>query len=469
LKAVAETVDSDYFAAKWNKNFFYNSASPSIIIKPSGKPLSKEQYLQLREMVKQAYSGVKNAHKAIIMNLPLEVQNMQMNHRDMEFMNLRKFSREEIAAVFGVPLSVLGLNENSNRATAYIAEYTFMKSITSKLVLIREALNHYYAKHFGEDLYFDFDPVIPKDEEFQMKKYTELVKNNILTINEVRAELGYPEVEWGNQPYTLLTYGMDEQVTKSVKKGFDRDAYWLKIAKRRIEDENFFKGWVSARFTKQEKIILEKLKAQKGLSRIEAEKLADEITAWLLGEDELTTWARFYAKKMGLLSAKASQEFIDEFGLSFSLSDTDPRVLEMIEKRSQKFAKRVNETTYTQLKESLIEGRMAGESEKELAKRVSEIMTLSKRQRAATIARTEIFGCVNQTYQMTMQENGVQKKEWLTAQDERVRDGHREADGQIVKIEEPFSVGGEYLMYPGDPSGSAGNVIGCRCVTIPVV
>jgi hypothetical protein len=32
-----------------------------------------------------------------------------------------------------------------------------------------------------------------------------------------------------------------------------------------------------------------------------------------------------------------------------------------------------------------------------------------------------------------------------------------------VPIDEPFIVSGEELMYPGDPSGSAGNVINCRC------
>jgi hypothetical protein len=27
----------------------------------------------------------------------------------------------------------------------------------------------------------------------------------------------------------------------------------------------------------------------------------------------------------------------------------------------------------------------------------------------------------------------------------------------------PFDIGGEALMYPGDPAGSAGQVINCRC------
>jgi len=30
-------------------------------------------------------------------------------------------------------------------------------------------------------------------------------------------------------------------------------------------------------------------------------------------------------------------------------------------------------------------------------------------------------------------------------------------------MDEPFIIGGESLDYPGDPSGSAANVINCRC------
>ncbi len=63
----------------------------------------------------------------------------------------------------------------------------------------------------------------------------------------------------------------------------------------------------------------------------------------------------------------------------------------------------------------------------------------------------------------------VLKKQWLAASDERVRDSHADADGQEVEPDEPFVVNGEELMYPGDPAGSAENVINCRCTQVPVV
>lgn len=59
-------------------------------------------------------------------------------------------------------------------------------------------------------------------------------------------------------------------------------------------------------------------------------------------------------------------------------------------------------------------------------------------------------------------------KEWATQGDSRVRPIHQVADSITVPVNEPFIVGGERLMYPGDTSLGAGpgNVINCRCSAV---
>jgi HK97 family phage portal protein len=52
---------------------------------------------------------------------------------------------------------------------------------------------------------------------------------------------------------------------------------------------------------------------------------------------------------------------------------------------------------------------------------------------------------------------------WRTRRDNRVRETHRLAEGQRQPPGVPFLVGGEPLMYPGDPAGSPDLVFGCRC------
>ena len=52
---------------------------------------------------------------------------------------------------------------------------------------------------------------------------------------------------------------------------------------------------------------------------------------------------------------------------------------------------------------------------------------------------------------------------WVANFDERTRPAHLAASGQEKRPEDSFLVAGEYLRYPGDPNGSAGNIINCRC------
>lgn len=54
-------------------------------------------------------------------------------------------------------------------------------------------------------------------------------------------------------------------------------------------------------------------------------------------------------------------------------------------------------------------------------------------------------------------------KQWDSTLDGRTRPSHQRVDGEIRELDEPFSNG---LMFPGDPSGGAAEVINCRCALL---
>ena len=84
--------------------------------------------------------------------------------------------------------------------------------------------------------------------------------------------------------------------------------------------------------------------------------------------------------------------------------------------------------------------------------------------RAGLIARTETHGAANFGANAAAKETGLPlKREWISAEDSRTRSSHDAANGQIVGMDEPFTVGGARLDYPGDPSGPADETINCRC------
>jgi 2'-5' RNA ligase len=59
--------------------------------------------------------------------------------------------------------------------------------------------------------------------------------------------------------------------------------------------------------------------------------------------------------------------------------------------------------------------------------------------------------------------------EWVTMGDGDVRAHHREANGQTVPTGQEFEVGGEKMLYPGQPVGDPSNWINCRCLARPTM
>ena len=88
--------------------------------------------------------------------------------------------------------------------------------------------------------------------------------------------------------------------------------------------------------------------------------------------------------------------------------------------------------------------------------------------RAKTIARTEghrIQQTSSRDAQYAAKKKGADVlKQWDATLDGRTRDSHARVDGEIKELDEKFSNG---LMFPGDPSGRAAEVVNCRCTSNP--
>lgn len=87
--------------------------------------------------------------------------------------------------------------------------------------------------------------------------------------------------------------------------------------------------------------------------------------------------------------------------------------------------------------------------------------------RSRVISRTEVHAAANASSYSAAQVTGLpMNKEWVAAGGSRTREHHREANGQMRQLNEMFIVNGEEMRYPHDSSGSAENVINCRCTVV---
>lgn len=158
-----------------------------------------------------------------------------------------------------------------------------------------------------------------------------------------------------------------------------------------------------------------------------------------------------------------------ELGLTFTFDVHDPNVVRAMDKQLQRFATEVNDTTWDALKTSLAEGIAEGEGIGQLAERVDAVMLDRIKSSKETIARTEVTASSTIGTQESWKQSGVVAgKEWIAALDSRTRETHIHAHGQIVGIDDDFTVGGATGTGPGMMS-SAAESVNCRCSIAPVL
>ena len=155
------------------------------------------------------------------------------------------------------------------------------------------------------------------------------------------------------------------------------------------------------------------------------------------------------------------QALSSTLGVNWDLSN--PQVALAVKRRARNLAANVGRTTADQITAAVGMGFEAGMTMKELADFIGESVfsTDMTANRAATIARTESIGALNAGELAAAKSSKVvTTKEWLSQQDDRVRDSHADLDGVEIPVDDMFDNGCD---HPGDENGDPEEVINCRC------
>jgi len=500
--------ESDELAAKYAKNYFYNDATPPLAIHAPGA--SPEEVEQLKTSWLQRVGGFLKARAPAFLTWEgAKVEKLSDSAREMDFVESRKFLRDMANQHEQLPPEIAGILENSNRATIDAAYYLFTKSaLTPEFASLDATITRQLiASDYDDRIVYRHKNTVPQDEAFKLTKVNAGAERGMLTRAEWRKAMGYPVDESKDNvyvvPFSLTEMKPGEKpepepapapeaapaeppaktiefsITKSAKGHFtpeQKSAIWKTFDATAVSGEGLFSKAVEKLAAAQAKLFHDTFKSELGNSRDFAgavERTCQKVLGKTADAAVKSGLAPAWLKSMKQ-GFELAQEVLGR-GLDFSLYD--PKFNAWVDQAGLMKAKEINDTTRAALREKLAaevsEGVQSGESMSKIAARIREatdgVYDNMSKNRAKVIARTETMSSVNTGEFEVYKGEGVTKKEWLATQDDRTRDEHAAADGQIVGIDEPFIVGGEALQYPGDPTGSAGEVIQCRCTVLPVL
>lgn len=440
VQAAALAIDTNNFSREWNKNFFMNSARPDLIIN-SKTNVDDASFERMKREWNATFQGIEKSNKPYFMEGDFTIDVLTKTQKEMDFVKQLVASRDEILAIFRVPKTVLGITDDVNRANAEATNFVFaLRTIKPKMQKIVDTLNEFLLPKFGdESLFFTFESPVPEDKEAKVKAFTAGI-DKWLTRNEIRAELGLPPTENGDQifaPFNVISIDRATEEKKSAEKPKEKKKETKKpetvkqairrSTKRHINDL-FVKQTKSER-KKAKRSAKKKAEAAKKRHNMTFAEIRDYGVLWIKGiaerrEELAPIMEKFFdeqeervakALRDGLKGLKKAEfslkqigdilddefmedeleaiidlmtpeyrKYIEETGLLAAEQfgegvefDTEVAdIADFIDERSEFFGKEINDTTFDDLLPRLEEGIQRGAS-------IDEIIT---------IAGDEVFG-----------------------------------------------------------------------------
>jgi len=476
-------IQLDYKSLQYNARFLDNDATPSFILS-TDKNLTDDQRKRLTEWAEKRNKGIENAGKMTIFDNGMKPEVLAKSHKDMEFSEQRNFAREEILGAWKTPKALFNITEALNYATFTGQMKIFwLYTLVPIMRKIEEGINYGLVEAYNPNIYFAFklDNIPAFQEDFASKVTTAKTLFDMgFTGNEInqKLNLGFEEADW--REYWWIGFGqvpadaaaatatpdatVDPNADPAAKgappvadkrDGLFALKTWRSFVAKQAPIETRFHAKVKRYFLDLRKTTLSAV--------YQGGKSVDAMVNWGGKDEEL--------KKLTLpMYRKAIQDGVEVgkelVGKKSVIDDVlNQKVESMVSVAADKI-KGINNTIKKQLGSTLDLGITAGESIEQLADRVREVFNVAER-RSFVIARTETAGAVNAGTNLYYTEVGIEKKRWVTAGDELVRESHRKIDGETQYPEDRFSNG---LAYPGDQeSGDAGEVVNCRCTISPVL
>lgn len=194
----------DYYATSYNQKFFSNSAMPDMAVVVEGGALDEAAEEAIVEFFQTNFKGLDNAHRTLFLpvgtpDVKVRFERLSTELRDGAFDRLLQLCRDRVISAHRVPPRLVGVSQPGSLGGT--SEVFGQLSIFQDLVITPR--QNYFAARLSSviqdmgypEAYLRFNTIDTTAQETDSDYYSKLVSAGILTINEARQELGYPELQ----------------------------------------------------------------------------------------------------------------------------------------------------------------------------------------------------------------------------------------------------------------------------------
>jgi hypothetical protein len=194
-QTLADELETDEYAAKHIKQFFFNRAKPDFMVFPKGdmNMMGEDQVKALERKWLDNQQGFWRTFRPQFMSREVGIHEFTQNFQHLQLNELRQHSRDTSLQTFGIPPEILGVIEHSNRSTIDGAFYGYHKlCIEPRAEFWRSELQQKIVPDYDPRLIIDYDSPVQEDQEFTLKSY--IGKPSTVTVDEWRKLQGLPPI-----------------------------------------------------------------------------------------------------------------------------------------------------------------------------------------------------------------------------------------------------------------------------------
>lgn len=527
IAPMARSVDVDNSVTKFLKEFFDRGLMPNIAF-TFNEPLDSATVARIRERAKEIFGGFDRWIEPLILDNQGDVKQISQTFDEMGFEGIDERNESRIVGPFGVPPILIGTRVGLTRSSygkAYDEARTAFWEDTyiPEIKLYEQELSNYLNIN-GTFLQYDLSevPALKDMREQRRAQIFDAFKASAATRNEYRLALGLDElpppvgnvflvpfnlmevsvrptaraeiIEGQAEEVPALPSGEEEETSPKasprMKRGFSLEAkrrIWKAFDANLTAHTRSFRKAAQTAFRNDLEAILNIINRHKQIVNWQA--IDEDVREYLLGEAG-DNWRETFLPAMAGSIEVQGEMWAAELGMAFDVENLLAQ--QWFQDYTLVFAQEVDQTTldalgtmFTQAQaegwaiptmeghlEMMFQQWMFGDLTSEDFEWYAERMPSWRRE---TIARTETLRASNGGTFHLFENWNVPMKEWLATFDARVRPAHADAGGRYTEGGSPgpipmgqaFEVGGDRMMYPGDPSGDVGNVANCRCTVLP--
>ena len=214
ITACSETIGLGLAATEYGGTFFGNGGVPGMTVEVPGQ-LSPAGIKALKLAWRESHNG-KNANGLAVLTEGAKFQKITLAPNDAQFLETRKFQVNDIARIFGVPVSLLQhsdgaeLGQSIGDKNTHFVQHTLRPWVERMEEALSDALR---SEGFNPNGFvkINLGGLLRGDHSTRFLTYTAAVRDGILTINEVRRLEDYGPVPWGDVPISVQVQGTTEE------------------------------------------------------------------------------------------------------------------------------------------------------------------------------------------------------------------------------------------------------------------